>query len=340
MFSSLLLASIHLCAFGIPTSSVLSLRQIPREAALLAFDPDTNALKAWDADQLHLGSFSINATEHPLMQKRVVGSCHKMERDDIYKLPGIGKLDAEADKLWGNHKRNVYVNEKDYPNQVANICSNESGANFTPTKNPDCHTIENSAEGTLENGKITLTNQFGFSGEMITTVTKESSFMSGQSIGGTFKFGAMLGKILGAEVSAGLTFQEGVSNSQGSSQSFKVDQTMTQSIEQPVSADEKNCKITLSTQACQVQGTAGLQLIASGWVWYIYSQKTSISTLPIAEKLKPEHMHYMWALKMENVMSEDERRHTMDLEVRGNVQAKGKFTASGCSKPAAVTTAK
>lgn len=65
-----------------------------------------------------------------------------------------------------------------------------------------------------------------------------------------------------------------------------------------------SCKITLKTKSCSITGTGSLKMIATGFLWFEYEDRTW-------EDGAEDEKHYKWGLVMENSLPNDDDRSTV-----------------------------
>jgi hypothetical protein len=301
-----LLAFVPLAVLAVP--SLPSAAHLPLGARTVAFDEVNKRLIAFDHQGRSLGDFPITAGRS---LKRAEGTCTPMSNDDIAKIPGIQALRDEADKQFGTGDRNEVVNDADFPESPANVCSDDAGVVLVYDGEPACKDLKNEAAGTLEGGKIFLENNEGVSMTSTTEVTRSAAFGVGTKVAATFKFPLI------ADVSTEITTTSTVTNTQGSSEAVTQDLRTLQRIEQTVD-EGQDCTLSLTTKTCSIVGKGSLKMIATGILWFQFEDKTN--------------GHFKWALVMEAILPNiDDRSTVIDFKSTGSIESSGSFAAEGCT---------
>jgi hypothetical protein len=272
---------------------------------------------AFDREGRKLGVYAAHAS----MPRRRGAQCFPMDNAEIKNLPGLQHLRDVADSKWGKGKRREVVNDSDFPDRPMNVCADDAGATVVYSGSPDCKQIVNEAEGTLEGGKVWLQNQSGTSLKSESTVTRSSAIGVGIKVTTGFKFPEIVD--IGFEFSGTATF----TNTQGTTTSVTQDNTSLQRIEQPVDEGMTDCKMQLTTTTCSVAGKSSLKMVATGFFWFEYEDKTAPVAGPKDDK------HYKWGLVIDNEIPDINDRSTIvEFKTAGDMHSQGKFSSLNCTK--------
>ncbi|KAH8822384.1 hypothetical protein DL96DRAFT_1819875 [Flagelloscypha sp. PMI_526] len=309
------IASFPLAAWSAPSPFSSRATVLPDNVKVIAADVDTNRIIGFDENMNELGVFDPRALGIvvPGAKRQAAPSCVTMRKEDIEKVPGIAKLREEADNTFGTGSRNEVVNDPDFPENSANICSDPNGAVIVYDSEPKCNEITNNAGGTSPaEGQVSVKNGEGFKMTSSQTVTTESSFSAGATLGASFTFPGIGG--LNAEFTTSSSFTNTQSNVNEIEQNLTQEQTFTAKV-----IPGQQCDIFLKTRSCATSGKGSLKMIAQGFLWFQYEDLTN--------------GHFKWALRMEDVLPNvDDRSSPVQFQAVGNSQSSSNFGGDGCEK--------
>jgi len=202
-------------------------------------------------------------------------------------------LKSTAEKNWGTGSYNVVTNDKDYPDSPANSCVSTDAVPIDPdsgtSASTSCTTQSSSSDGVQvgTSGTVSLTHSTGSSYSTTTTVTQESTISVGASVGVNITFPGV------AEVTPGFSFSGQVTNTLSNANQYKVDQT-TSAVTTQQNSPGKTCHLEFTTQSCSITGSGKIRMVATGWVWFEYNDKTQ--------------GHYKWALSIDSTLTNEDDR--------------------------------
>ncbi|KAL1746942.1 hypothetical protein HDZ31DRAFT_33038 [Schizophyllum fasciatum] len=273
-FFALVPLALALFAHATPTPE-RRLTHIPREATKLAADPDTGRIYLFDSRDEHLGVLD-DAAALPF-QRRADG-CKGVTAAEVQQLPGWGKLKDTANTMWGNYEREIKTN------------------------NNDSQSIGGSITGT--NGTILLSQTEGTAYTLETSTTREASMAQGMSASASVKIPLI------EDVTWETSLTTTVTNTLGKTESATNNQQTTQTITAQ-QKDGQTCKLDFETKSCTTKGSGQMPFVASGWVWFVYNEKTKD--------------HWNWALLMEGYLNEGERTAYMNFDSNVGTETKSKY---------------
>ncbi|KAL1687926.1 hypothetical protein GGG16DRAFT_116475 [Schizophyllum commune] len=279
------------------------LLHMPREATRLAADPETGTIYLYDNRGLHLGIMERDTFEE--IQARA-GGCSDISASEVQKLPGWDKLQSTANDFWGNYQREIKTNNPDFPDKPARVCLTNNQVDITINGDPQCTTQSQSSGGDFSGttGTAALSQTEGTAYTLSTTTTTEASVALGLS--GEVKFG--IPDIDSVTYKTSLTTT--VSNKLGTTESTTQNQQTTSTV--TVSqADGQTCQLDFETKSCTTKGSGNLPFLASGWVWFVYKNKTKD--------------HWNWALLMEGYLDEGERSTYMNFDSTIGTETKSNY---------------
>ncbi|KAL1753975.1 hypothetical protein FB107DRAFT_216644 [Schizophyllum commune] len=251
------------------------LTHVPREATKLAADPETGTIYLFNSRDEHLGILDRDAASS--FQRRA-GGCADISADEVQQLPGWNKLKDQANSLWGDYQREIKTN------------------------NPDSQSIGGSVTGT--NGTVMLSQTEGTSYTLETSTTRQASVALDLSAE------AKLGIPEIAEVTFKTSITTTVSNTLGKTESSSSNQQTTSTVTAQ-QKDGQTCKLDFETKTCTTKGSGQMPFIASGWVWFVYKNKTKD--------------HWNWALLMEGYLDESERSTYMSFDSNIGTETKSQY---------------
>ncbi|KAF9461639.1 hypothetical protein BDZ94DRAFT_1195932 [Collybia nuda] len=307
------------CILGLSIASLVyasplpNHNHIPVDASHLAIDSRSGHIIAFHSSGKRLGTFPMaQGNSSDLVPRDGTGSCSPLSLDDAKKLPGWGQLEAAAKKNWGGGSYNLAVNPPEYKDQPATVCSSNA-ATLKLSGKPSCHTQKQSTDGKLANssGTVSLASTEGTQLKQQTSVTKESSIGAGMSITATIGIPEVAG------VSAEMSTSVSVSNSLTKSFESTADTSQTQSVTMNAKTGE-TCHLEFNSKTCDYSGTGSINVIASGFVWFNFNDKTN--------------GHYKWALKIDDVLPDiKDRSSSVDFQASGNMITKSDYQGK-CAK--------
>ncbi|KAJ7907401.1 hypothetical protein B0H13DRAFT_2332436 [Mycena leptocephala] len=207
-----------------------------------------------------------------------------MSADDVQKIPGWGTLESTAQQNWGSGSYNLVTRmfESSYCGlSFANLDYSvvQIVIDGNPSASGNCITQNTTSSGEQvgTNGTITLQHAAGGTYSTTTTVTPIS----------TIGFPEV------ADVTAKFSFSTTITNTLSTATTSMTDQTSTESITQTNVAGH-TCYLQFTSQTCTITGSAQIQRLGTGWVWFEYNDKTN--------------GHYKWALNMDAVLPNQDDR--------------------------------
>ncbi|KAI5892078.1 uncharacterized protein SCHCODRAFT_02503433 [Schizophyllum commune H4-8] len=251
------------------------LTHVPREATKLAADPETGTIYLFNSRDEHLGILDHDAASS--FQRRA-GGCADISADEVQQLPGWSKLKDQANSMWGDYQREIKTN------------------------NPDSQSIGGSVVGT--NGTVMLSQTEGTSYTLETSTTRQASVALDLSAE------AKLGIPDIAEVTFKTSVTTTVSNTLGKTESATSNQQTTSTVTAQ-QKDGQTCQLDFETKTCTTKGSGQMPFIASGWVWFVYKNKTKD--------------HWNWALLMEGYLDESERSTYMSFDSNIGTETKSQY---------------
>ncbi|KAL1744616.1 hypothetical protein HDZ31DRAFT_38218 [Schizophyllum fasciatum] len=289
-------------AYASPTPE-RRLRHMPREATRLSADPETGTIYLYDNNGTHLGVMDGEVFES--VQARA-GGCSDISASEVQQLPGWGKLKDTANSMWGDYQREIKTNNPDFPDKPARACITSNQVDITVNGDPQCTTQSSSAGGDFTGtyGTVSLSQVEGTAYTLSTTTTSQSAIAVG--LAADAKFG--IPEVAGVTFKTSLTST--VTNTQGTTQSTSSNQQTTQTVT-VTQKDGQTCQLNFETKACTTKGSGSLPFVASGWVWFVYKNKTKD--------------HWNWALLMEGYLDEGERSTYMNFDSTIGTETKSDY---------------
>ncbi|KAL1751374.1 hypothetical protein FB107DRAFT_293951 [Schizophyllum commune] len=284
-------------------SALRRLTHVPREATKLAADPETGTIYLFNSRDEPIGSMDGEAAE---ALTRRAGGCSDISADEVQKLPGWGKLKDTANSMWGNYQREIKTNNPDFPDKPAAVCITNSDVDITISGDPQCTTQSQSIGGSVDgtNGTVMLQQTEGTVYTLETTTTTEASVALQISASATFKIPPV------AEDTFSTSLTTTVTNTLGKTESSSNNQQTTSTVTAQ-QKDGQTCKLDFETKTCTTKGSGQLPFIASGWVWFVYKNKTKD--------------HWNWALLMEAYLDEGDRSTYMNFESAIGTETKSQY---------------
>ncbi|KAL1699370.1 hypothetical protein EV121DRAFT_284129 [Schizophyllum commune] len=273
-FFALISLALAFVAHASPTPE-RRLTHIPREATKLAADPETGTIYLFNSRDENLGMLDREAASS--FQRRA-GGCADISADEVQQLPGWNKLKDQANSFWGDYQREIKTN------------------------NPDSQSIGGSVTGT--NGTVMLSQTEGTSYTLETSTTRQASVALDLSAE------AKIGIPEIAEVTFKTSITTTVSNTLGKTESSNSNQQTTSTVTAQ-QKDGQTCKLDFETKTCTTKGSGQMPFIASGWVWFVYKNKTKD--------------HWNWALLMEGYLDESERSTYMSFDSNIGTETKSQY---------------
>ncbi|KAI5832732.1 hypothetical protein K523DRAFT_413930 [Schizophyllum commune Tattone D] len=257
------------------------LLHMPREATRLAADPETGTIYLYDNRGLHLGI---------------------MERDTFEEIQARagGCSDISASE------REIKTNNPDFPDKPARVCLTNNQVDITINGDPQCTTQSQSAGGDFSGttGTVALSQTEGTAYTLSTTTTTEASVALGLS--GEVKFGIPDIESVTYKTSLTTTVTNKLGTTESTTQNQQTTSTVTVS-----QADGQTCQLDFETKSCTTKGSGNLPFLASGWVWFVYKNKTKD--------------HWNWALLMEGYLDEGERSTYMNFDSTIGTETKSNY---------------
>ncbi|KAI5834574.1 hypothetical protein K523DRAFT_321776 [Schizophyllum commune Tattone D] len=279
------------------------LTHVPREATKLAADPETGTIYLFNSRDEHLGILDSDAASS--FQRRA-GGCADISADEVQQLPGWNKLKDQANSLWGDYQREIKTNNPDFPDRPASVCITNNQVDITINGDPQCTTQSQSIGGSVvgTNGTVMLSQTEGTSYTLETSTTRQASVAL--DLSAEAKFG--IPEI--AEVTFKTSITTTVSNTLGKTESSSNNQQTTSTVTAQ-QKDGQTCKLDFETKTCTTKGSGQMPFIASGWVWFVYKNKTKD--------------HWNWALLMEGYLDESERSTYMSFDSNIGTETKSQY---------------
>ncbi|KAI5892582.1 uncharacterized protein SCHCODRAFT_02626523 [Schizophyllum commune H4-8] len=279
------------------------LTHVPREATKLAADPETGTIYLFNSRDEPIGSMDGEAAE---TIHRRAGGCSDISADEVQKLPGWGKLKDTANSMWGDYQREIKTNNPDFPDKPAAVCITNNDVDITINGDPQCTTQSQSIGGSVDgtNGTVMLQQTEGTVYTLETTTTTQASVALGISASATFKIPEV------AEDTFSTSLTTTVTNTLGKTESSSSNQQTTSTVTAQ-QKDGQTCKLDFETKTCTTKGSGQLPFVASGWVWFVYKNKTKD--------------HWNWALLMEAYLDEGERSTYMNFDSAVGTETKSQY---------------
>ncbi|KAL1681255.1 hypothetical protein EV122DRAFT_205928 [Schizophyllum commune] len=301
-FFALAALAMALVAHATPTPE-RRLLHMPREATRLAADPETGVIYLYDNRGIHLGAMEGHVFE--AIQGRA-GGCADISASEVQQLPGWDKLKSTANDMWGDYQREIKTNNPDFADRPARVCVTNNQVDITINGDPQCTTQSQSSGGDFSGttGTVALSQTEGTAYTLSTTTTKQASVAIG--LGADVKFG--IPEV--ADVTFKTSLTTTVTNTLGTTESTTQNQQTTSTV--TVSQkDGQTCQLDFETKSCTTKGSGSLPFLASGWVWFVYKNKTKD--------------HWNWALLMEGYLDEGERSMYMDFDSTIGTETKSQY---------------
>ncbi|KAL1707936.1 hypothetical protein EV121DRAFT_277553 [Schizophyllum commune] len=322
-FLALISLALALIVTATPTPE-RRLTHVPREATKLAADPETGTIYLFNSHDENLGMMSGEAAE---AVTRRAGGCSDISADEVQKLPGWDKLKSQADDFWGGYEREIKTNNPDFPDKPAAVCITNNDVDITINGDPQCTTQSQSIGGSVDgtNGTVMLQQTEGTVYTLETTTTTEASVALEISASATFKIPPVAEDTFSTSLTTTVTNTLGktwvararnlhiinltspfLPSSESSSSNQQTTSTVTAQ-----QKDGQTCKLDFETKTCTTKGSGQLPFIASGWVWFVYKNKTKD--------------HWNWALLMEAYLDEGDRSTYMNFDSAIGTETKSQY---------------
>ncbi|KAI4293895.1 hypothetical protein K525DRAFT_291663 [Schizophyllum commune Loenen D] len=310
-FLALISLALALVVTATPTPE-RRLTHVPRDATKLAADPETGTIYLFNSRDEPIGSMDGDAAE---VLTRRAGGCSDISADEVQKrtwillllsVPGWDKLKNQADDFWGGYEREIKTNNPDFPDKPAAVCITNNDVDITINGDPQCTTQSQSIGGAVDgtNGTVMLQQTEGTVYTLETTTTTEASVALQISASATFKIPPV------AEDTFSTSLTTTVTNTLGKTESSSSNQQTTSTVTAQ-QKDGQTCKLDFETKTCTTKGSGQLPFIASGWVWFVYKNKTKD--------------HWNWALLMEAYLDEGDRSTYMNFDSAIGTETKSQY---------------
>uniref|UniRef100_D8Q4K2 Uncharacterized protein n=1 Tax=Schizophyllum commune (strain H4-8 / FGSC 9210) TaxID=578458 RepID=D8Q4K2_SCHCM len=306
------------------------LTHVPREATKLAADPETGTIYLFNSRDEPIGSMDGEAAE---TIHRRAGGCSDISADEVQKrmcsglrhwyrvlilfvkVPGWGKLKDTANSMWGDYQREIKTNNPDFPDKPAAVCITNNDVDITINGDPQCTTQSQSIGGSVDgtNGTVMLQQTEGTVYTLETTTTTQASVALGISASATFKIPEVAEDTFSTSLTTTVTNTLGKTLSSpfpDTSESSSSNQQTTSTVTAQ-QKDGQTCKLDFETKTCTTKGSGQLPFVASGWVWFVYKNKTKD--------------HWNWALLMEAYLDEGERSTYMNFDSAVGTETKSQY---------------
>ncbi|KAL1658273.1 hypothetical protein GGF50DRAFT_108730 [Schizophyllum commune] len=295
-FLALISLALALVVTATPTPE-RRLTHVPRDATKLAADPETGTIYLFNSRDEPIGSMDGDAAE---VLTRRAGGCSDISADEVQKLPGWDKLKNQADDFWGGYEREIKTNNPDFPDKPAAVCITNNDVDITINGDPQCTTQSQSIGGSVDgtNGTVMLQQIEGTVYTLETTTTSTLRFVI--SLVASFAY------ILLPPAEASVALQISASATESSSSNQQTTSTVTAQ-----QKDGQTCRLDFETKTCTTKGSGQLPFIASGWVWFVYKNKTKD--------------HWNWALLMEAYLDEGDRSTYMNFDSAIGTETKSQY---------------
>ncbi|KAF6747023.1 hypothetical protein DFP72DRAFT_1175259 [Ephemerocybe angulata] len=252
--------------------------------------------------------------------ERGASSCYALTVDQAKTLPGWSKIEKYAQDTWGDGKVNIVTNPKEYPKSTADACIHatslpvkwiDGGVKCSATKS----TIQGQVDGTTQ--QVTFQQQTGTDQTGQWTVTSASELAENEE----FTLGL---DIPSDGIKAGLSESTTTTVTNTRSSSFT---TVNKNLQTTTLAYEnksgQQCEMTLETQTCIGTAKGSAPVVATGMIWFNYTDKRAPKNDPKGPK------HYKYAVDIASVLSEADRTSYIDFQGPVNSVSKTWY-ATGC----------
>lgn len=301
---SLVLVSLALALLSSATPMPHS-ASVPRDATKLAYDEVAKRIIAYDAHGTHLGFVKHES----IQSKRDGGACSALSSDDVQKLPGWDTLNQKARDNWGTGSRKVVTNDKDLPEQPAQVCAEDAG-DMTINGDPQCTTQSQTLDTTVTgtNGTATVSQTTGTKYSSSQTVSQMASIAIGETVSVPIRIPKIANMTEATSLTA--TFTNTLSNTETSESNQQTTQTVAIAVPK-----DSTCGVSFDVTTCTTQGSGQVPFVATGWVWFEYDKKTK--------------GHYKWALNIDDILSnKDDRSTFMKFNAQVSTDTNGEYEAT------------
>ncbi|KAK7057744.1 hypothetical protein R3P38DRAFT_2842833 [Favolaschia claudopus] len=290
-----------------------SFDDLPTDTDVLAFDPVSGTVSAYDLDGAFLGHVT-SASEEASIAKRADGTCSQLGPNDLKGLAGWSLVEEQAKKNWGKGKYNLATNMANYADYPALACVSDATAKVAVQGKPSCVTTTQTTGGTLvgTSGTATLSALQGTSSSTVITTTKTSNWATGLSVS------AKIGIPDIVDTTTTFTSSVSITNSLSHAVTATSNNQQTQSITMNA-ADGATCSLTFTSKSCTASGKGSIAMIAQGWAWFQYHSKVN--------------GHYYWALNIAKYIPDvAQRSSTIDFTTAISATNDSQYKGT-CTKP-------
>jgi hypothetical protein len=212
-----------------------------------------------------------------------------LDLDDTQSLPGWTKLEKYARDTWGEGDYTVTINPPGYKDKPATMCvadvvpiKQTANSTCTETRVPIAPVAKNSDHVKVDEGYTNIGNW------NITNVTTAAHAEF-------FRAAFLLPNITSQQLESAITSGEFLNAPFNSFVTVYTNKTITDTEITPV--PDQTCIATVLNQQCITPAEGSIQLVATGYVWFKFTEKRA----PIANPKGGKHFRY--AVKIEDVLT-------------------------------------